>query len=338
MKVGTLAYATHQGLGILAKGLYDAKIISDVFIVHHSSRPTYPEWFPTTTRENQASIKEITGLKVVKQFCESMDVMFFLETPFDWSLIPYCKSKGVKTVLMPMYECVPKRLPYQPDRFINPSMLDQRYYPERSTFLTVPSPQEWRLREKAMTFVHNAGHGGLKGRNGTRELLEAILLADCFKGRGNAQLIIRSQEPLQDPPFRGDLAGRVKWITGTVPANELYRDGDVFIFPEKFNGLSLPIQEAYAAGMMVMCLNRFPMNDWLPREPLIPVHAMKPDQCVSPRCNLFNEAVADPVLIAKTMDYWYGKDITGFSRMGKAWAQANTWEALRPKYMEELSK
>ena len=40
----------------------------------------------------------------------------------------------------------------------------------------------------------------------------------------------------------------------------------MFVFPEKFNGLSLPLQEARAAGMLVLATDRFPMNTWLPRE------------------------------------------------------------------------
>lgn len=331
MKVGTLAYATHQGLGVLAKSLHDAGIITDVFIVHHDKYDNHPEWYPNTPRAYQASARELTRTRAVRKFCLEMDVMFFLETPFDWSLIPFCRENGGKTVLMPMYECMPKTLPNQPDRFINPSKLDQRYYPDRSVFLPVGVSETWKLRERARTFVHNAGHGGLRGRNGTAELIEAIPLI-----KSPIDLIIRSQNPLGTVPALPN--GRIFLSDNqTVDKKWLYDAGDVFLFPEKFNGLSLPLQEAFASGMMVMCLNRFPMNDWLPREPLIPV-SDSVQSCVSPRCNTFNEAVADPWKIAETIDYWFNRDISAFSRLGQKWAQLNSWERLKPRYIEELAR
>jgi hypothetical protein len=178
-------------------------------------------------------------------------------------------------------------------------------------------------------FVHNAGHGGLRGRNGTEELIQAIRLVES-----PAKFIIRCQDKKNWPPY-SELLGKVELVNRTVPYDELWSEGDVFIFPEKFNGLSLPLQEAYASGMLVMGTNRFPMNTWLHSSPLITPSSYHRTQ-VSGRCNMFSEAVLDPVTIAAHIDKWYGKPITPYSLQGKEWAEKHSWEVLKPRYMEVL--
>lgn len=320
MKIGSVVYATDQGLGVLARDFYRNGIITDVMVVMHGRHPTHLGWYPGAT-----IISDLRRQKEeMKQWCQQMDAMLFFETPFDWDLIPHCRSIGVKTILMPMFECMPRDLPYVPDAYLNPSLLDQRYYPQ-GTFLPVPVEYPWKQRHEAKVFIHNAGHGGLKGRNGTAELVQAMRYT-----KSPAKLLIRTQEPQRFPPY-SELLGKAELKVGTVPYDQLFSEGDVFVFPEKFNGLSLPLQEARAAGMLVMATDRFPMNTWLPREALIPT-AGSLRSCVSPRCNMFDEAMLLPEDIAKTIDSWYGKDITAYSLAGKAWAEGMSWDALKPKY------
>lgn len=325
LKVGSLVFATDQGLGYLAKAFYDHKVVTDVMCLRHGRRPDHDEWYPEA--EWITNVRDGEQIEKAKRFCERMDVMLFFETPFMWELLPHCKSKGIKTVLMPMYECMPIVFPAEPDAIINPSALDQRYYPS-GVHIPIPVEVPWKLRTKAEVFVHNAGNGGLRGRNGTLELMEAMEHV-----KSPIKLIVRTQTDLhvdtQD--------NRIFHYKGTLPYNKLYDEGDVFVFPEKFNGLSLPLQEARAAGMLIMCGDRFPMNDWLPNTPLIPVKFYQTSS-VSARCNSFPEAVFDPKDIAEKIDEMYGKDITHYSHDGKMWAEENSWEVLRPRYLEELTR
>jgi len=306
-KVGSIVLATEQGLGYLAKDFYDNGVINVVYVHPHSTRKSHLEWFPNRVN----SIEELLDQ------CESL---LFFETPFEWKVIVRAREKGVRTVFMPMFECTRYPLPYQPDLVISPSLLDQKYYPD-SEFIQVPVDVNWRLRTKAEVFVHNAGNGGLGGRNGTRELLEAMQYV-----KSPIKLIVRSQIPITeytDPRI---------FYEYNVDRKDLWNDGDVFIFPEKFNGLSLPLQEAFASGMLVMCGNRFPMNTWLPKEPLIPVdHYTKEKIAVEFECAQF-----DPKIIAEKIDEWYNKDITQFSLDGRDWAKNNSWKKKREIYKKLL--
>lgn len=331
MRVGTLNYATTQGLGILARDFYVNGVITDFMIVEHSSRENYRSWYPDSEMVNPKHL----NTKKVHDFCKSVDVMFFFETPFNWNLINFCKQSGVKTILMPMYECMPKKLPAHPDLIINPSHLDQQYYPQ-GVHIPIPVPNEvpWRQRTTAKHFVHNAGHFGLKGRNGTKELLEAMEYVES-----PIQLTVNSQSNQLNqliqhiPQIRDDERITINVKDQKWP--EMWNNGDVLIFPEKFNGLSLPLQEARMAGMLVMATNRFPMDQWLPTECLIPMCGTRTSN-VSDAYNDFEEAIIDPKDIAKTIDEWYGKDITEYSQSAKDWTETMSWETLKPQYMEQI--
>lgn len=307
-RVGAIILATHQGLGVLAKDFFDNGVIDEVLVHPHSSRENHYEWYPNRCKTEEELFSKI-------------DTLLLFEEAWDWKVILRAREKGIKTVLMPMYECTRHPLPYQPDVIINPSLLDQQYYPD-GTFIPVPVKVEHRIRHKAEVFVHNAGNGGLGGRNGTKELLEAMEWV-----KSPIKLIVRSQVPIKqinDP--------RIEYRIGTF--DDIWSEGDVFIFPEKFNGLSLPMQEAFASGMAVMGGNRFPINTWLPTEILIPIKGVHKERIARE----IEVAEYDPKHIAQKIDEWYGKDITHLSLAGKKFAEENIWDALIHKYREALSR
>lgn len=304
-KVGAVVLATEQGLGYLAKSFYDNGVVDVVYIHPHTTRENHYEWY-----ENKVS--NIDDLL-------ECDTILFFEECFDWKLIVRAREKGVKTVLMVMYECTRSPLPYSPDVILCPSLLDLQYYRE-GRGVTVPVDIRWKLRTKALLFVHNAGNGGLGGRNGTKELLDAMQYV-----KSPIKLIIRSQVPIQQIADN-----RIEYRIGNF--DDIWEEGDVFVFPEKFNGLSLPLQEAFASGMAVMCGDRFPMNTWLPNDILIPVSEYKKEK-ISVE---FESAVIRPQDIARCIDSIYNKDITSYSLQGKLFNNNNSWTKWKEKYIELL--
>ena len=186
----------------------------------------------------------------------------------------------------------------------------------------VPTDVKWSLRTRANVFVFNAGNGGLGGRNGTKELLDAMKYV-----KSPIKLIIRSQVPIQQ--VQDD---RIEYRIGNF--DDIWSEGDVFIFPEKFNGLSLPLQEAFASGMAVMCGDRFPMNTWLPKDILIPVSGYKKER-ISVE---FDSAVIRPEDIAKSIDAIYNNNISHYSLLGKQFNINNSWKTLKEKYEELMSQ
>lgn len=304
---GIVCVATEQGLGRQAKDLYDNGIVTEVLVEKHSSYVNHYEWYPDRVDN-------------FDELLERCDTIFFIETPYKWEYVLRAREKGVKTVFFIMYECT--RLNYYPDVLVGGSVLEAETYPDLDVkVINVPVPRalKWHKRSKARIFVHNAGHGGLGGRNGTMKLIQAIPMV-----KSDARFIIRSQFPITlpyDDP-------RVEIRVGDFPYESLFEEGDVFVYPDKFGGSCLPLQEAHASGMLVMASNRHPTNLWLPKEPLIPIKGYKKETIIYP----FDSAIVEPEDIARTIDEWYDKDIEKYSLMGRVWGEANSWEVLKKEY------
>lgn len=305
---GIVCVATEQGLGRQAKSFFDNGLIDEVYCHKHETYENHYEWYPDRCNTFDEMLDKVTEI-------------WFLETPYDWSFILKARAKGVKTVLFLMYEC--SSLHYTPDVLVGGSIMERIHYGESVKVIPVPAPKEikWRLREKALVFVHNAGHGGIGGRNGTKELIEAIKHV-----KSPIKLIIRTQFDnikCDDP--------RVEIRVGDFEYKTLFDEGDVFIYPDKFGGSCLPVQEAHSAGMLVMASKRLPHTEWLPNEPLIPIEGYKKERIAEKE---FDLAIVSPQEIAKCIDDWYNKNITMYSLIGKKWAEDNSWEKLKPIYEE----
>ena len=331
MRVGCISYATDQGIAHLAKAFYDHGVITDVAIFHHSSRVNHPEWFPGA----MVIARRPFDWPEIRAWIDQMDAMLFFETPFDWIVLDYCRRKGIRTAICPMYECSPRHIPVQPDKWLCPSLLDCEYFPG-SPFIPVPVEQPWQERKWARRFLHNGGHLGLRGHKGTLEIMRAMELV-----KSPITMTIRSQDAKglaelirKVPSIKWDR--RVSLSMGGIPYGQLFDGFDVFIMAEKYNGLSLPLAEARASGMLVMTSDRFPMNTWLPREPLIPVEKYTVAS-ISGAYKEFQEATVRPEDIAAKIDQVYDTDISEYSRSGKAWAEENSWEKLKPRWVEALA-
>ena len=316
LKIGTIAYAAHTGLGILAKQFYDNNVITDVVIVSHTSQGVKPGFYPENTYIIDCRFDQPTQVKInpdhdpfiqnhgkyILNYLENLDILFLFETSFFsniWYILKYMKNRP-KIVMMPMYESTCYQwndtLQIYPDLLICPSALDYNFYKHLGWFnkdgrdikscqINVPVSVDWKERSVAKTFVHNAGNGSYADRN------------------------------------------------GTIDYSKLWSEGDVFVYPERFNALSLPLNEARAAGMYIIAGDRFPINKWIPKEGLIPVRDYN-----NINAGVHNIASANYNIscIAKKIDETYNKDISNYSRDGYKWSIGNSWNTLKPQYTDVL--
>jgi len=303
---GIVCLATEQGLGRQAKSFIDNGLVQEVFCYPHSSYVNHYEWYPNRC-------------KTYEELLEKCDEIWFIETPFNWNYILQAREKGKRTVMFLMYEC--SRLPYIPDQLVGGSIMEKIHFGDSVKVIPVPAPKEikWKLRETAKIFYHQAGHGGLGGRNGTKELLDSMQYV-----KSPIKLIIRTQFDnfkSNDP--------RVEIRVGDFPYESLYEEGDVFVYPDKFGGSCLPVQEAFASGMAVMASKRLPHTEWLPNDILIPIKGYKKERIAE---KIFDSAIVDPKDIAICIDMLYNKNITEYSLAGKKWGEDNSWESLKKQY------
>lgn len=339
MRIGSVSYATEQGLSYLMKSFFDAGVITDPLIFRYPGgrRTTHLEWYPPGTPVvSKRPFLSGSQTHTVREWLDRIDVLLCFETPLDWSIIPACRERSVKTVLTVMYEWHPERPPYVFDRIISPSLLDQQCFPG-SEFVPVPvDPSTWKQRTHARRFLHNAGHVGCRNHKGTDTLLQALCNVrtrlDITIRCQDAALLDNLRKLSANPPSDNC---HVTYETGSIPYERLFSEHDVYVAPERFNGLSLPLQEARAAGMLVMTTDRFPANAWLPQEPLIPVQGYQKARTQATNLE-FDEAIVDPVEVARVIDLWNGHDISEYSLSGKEWAEANSWDVLKPRWLAAL--
>ncbi len=323
-RLGILAFASNSGLGTLSREFHDNLKPAKTLLIP-TRYAEFPERFPGSRR----------GLEQenIDWLLSGIDVLLAFETPSDWNIFAMARKRGVKTILMPMYECMPSPLPAWPDMLLCPSTLDLKIFRHeavdkcRVKHLPVPVNRQrlpFQPRRYARVFEHHAGHGGLLSRNGTYELLAAVPML-----KSDARIVIYSQRKLDfEHP-------KVEIRVGNFQEYwDIWGHGDVFVFPHKFDGLSLPIQEALSSGMPVLSTGMEPFSGWLPQDWMI-----RADEHTEMRVfqRMVDVAVVDPHRIAEMIDGWYGKDIRGDSVMANKLAEALDWKALKPRYQQILN-
>ena len=340
MRVGTIIYATNSGLGVLARDFYDNGVVTDVLVQTHPHLKNNFHWYKDAMAlsviDNIAMNSKKTSRhnkNLLKSFIDKVDVILLFEIEWYRDVIQEARRMGKKVILMPMYECSP--FPILADCYLTVSDLDHEYYTQmykgcNIKRINVPanSSLKWKKRNKANVFIHNSGFHNSNDRNGTQKIIDSIPL---IKSQ-NIEIKIRTQN--RNYTFPED--PRLTIDTSDRDFKDLWDHGDVFLFPERWNGLSLPIQEAYSSGMMVMCGNRNPMNKWLPNKPMIDVSNYIKMNIV-PKIP-FPAACYTPEDIAQKIDEFANQDISEYSLMGKKWSEENSWTVLKPEYIKIIKE
>jgi len=328
-RIGLVARADDSGLGRLSQDFYNHLPIHKVLIVYNNTYPAYLERYP----ENSIITKRgIPDLEEIDVFLEDIDILLTFETPYNWNLFSRAEEKGVKSILIPNYEWTPQALPASPDLMICPSMLDYDEIVDntvgvkKAIYLPIPTDRKkfpFKQRNKAVTFVFNNGHGGHMQRNSWHELFQAISLI-----KKDVKFLVRSQ--MYFPYVIND--SRVKIEYGDLPQEKLFSEGDVYVWPHKFDGLSLPIQEALSSGMPVLTTDIYPHNTYLPKEWLFKPESMS-------RIFIKREidcAIISPIKLAKKIEEWANKDIRKESKRADKIAEEFSWDTLKDKYLEAI--
>jgi hypothetical protein len=326
--IGSIIYSNNSGLGILARDFYNHGLIHKVVIQNIPGKQTIDGRFKR---------EDIYLQKDFNQFLDNIDVLFLLEsylpTVYEWNnlvQIHILRQYNIKLVLMPMYECTHPQYYSRVNHIIVPSLIGKEIAAQHNNgvpidFIPIPVEKPWTLHTRGLRFIHNAGTAA-NNRNGTLDIIKAMPLV-----KNPLCLEIRLQN------IDSDLAKqvidyakhdcRVKVRLGEIAEDQLY-DGDVFVFPEKYCGCSLPLQEAFASGMAIIAGNRFPMNTWLPPDGLVDGEPADDPKVINDLYSRYYKA-SD---LAQKIDTFYAKDITELSLCGKKWAEHNSWTKLKPLY------
>ena len=274
----------------------------------------------------------------IEAFLEGVDVLFSLETPYNYDVYDMARAKGIKTVLQYNFEFLDylkkPNLP-RPDELWAPSDWElPRAEALGIPLRRVPVPVNTKAVQRhqvaaARTFVHVAGHETTMDRNGTQDVIQAIMATDV-----DAHFIIYSQH---DIPMLQMLANddrvtvrrhNFEWYW------ELYDEGDVLLLPRRYGGLTLQMQEAMAAGMLPVMTDVSPNNAILPPELLVPtVNSQKLMTRTEIDCHFI-----DPQALAKKITDLYN-GVYGVAELSQKcydYACSISWDKVRPQYQALL--
>lgn len=348
MTTGIINYLSPRGLGTMTHDLRVQLGIEHQMVVPDAGWANVPEWATGQEFYLQKWEVDIEDLVAWKQVY-GIDHIVCIETGFGDRTFEFAKSLGMRTSLIVMWEAFnPNMNAYKHvDLYLCPSFKAFQEVPfDRKLYLPYPvDTNAIKFRERmgpAKTFVHNAGSGGMNGRKGTRETLQAFQSA-CRNGL-HADLLVRSQVPLEQivPEFMDYMKPRVFRVEGSVPFDRLYDEGDVLVYPSRYDGHALVTLEAMAAGMPVITTNAEPMNEYWGRESrklLVKVaRREKPSGLVNPHCQSNIVSVED---LAKKM-LWCaqpeGGELGEISRNNRRIAEEeHSWAMLRDRWKSKLN-
>lgn len=338
MRVGLIARCDNTGLGVQSKEFFNHIPCKALVIDFSGMVPGLDlltpnlDWYPGQTVFKWGSQHNLRGdipRHIIAEFIKDIDVLFAMETPYDYNIFEMCRQRGVKTILQLNYEFLdfPSGLP-APDLFAAPSLWNFENIPGNKTFLPVPvNTRNFTHARKGKTFVHIAGRPAEHTRNGTDTFFKSLQYVE-----NEIDVIVRSQCPINIPAVRSNV-NLIIDFTNKKNYFENYTGG-VLVMPRKYGGLCLPINEAIAAGMPVIATDISPNNTWLPADWLVSSNHVTSFQCKK-HVDVYE---ADPIALAKKIDEFcnpefYDAAITKSFRM----RDVVSWEKLLPLYQNTLN-
>lgn len=243
-----------RGLAIQSKGFYDHMPVDRILVVDMPQPDGLlaEGWYPNATHLPSLPGHTLDETKV-RDWMDGLDVVFTVETPYDWSLPRWAREMNVRTVIQGNPEFVRHGLPdfdhYEhPDEWWWPtSWRVDRLPPGR--WMPVPMPDHERTAasiDGPVRFYHVTGKRAFADRNGTDIVLAAIRgLRDC------RFTIYGLDHCLPDVPAVKGLDLVVDNI-GVEDRWDLHVGHHVLVMPRRYGGLCLPALEAASRGMAVM--------------------------------------------------------------------------------------
>lgn len=278
MRLGLVARADSRGLGIQTWEFYRNLKPDKTIVINCPSAkplPLHLDRFPGATFINGWPTPADYS-----RFLTGLDAVYTAETPYHNSLFSIAEAQGIRSALHVNPEFC--------DKLQRPNTPDPSIYLAPTTWMFNELPEPKRLQpfpvatdrfmpviaERATRFLHVIGRPAIWDRNGTVELLYALESV-----KSELAVTITCQEPGYVESLINEHAIHIPNHVGLHIDSrdienywDIYTNQHVLVLPRKFGGMSLPMQEACAAGMPVIATDISPNHDWLPTEWLVPAH------------------------------------------------------------------
>jgi len=351
MKLGILCYASQTGLGYQTKDYAEHLNPSKLMIIdlsQYNKMPIFRDWYKDF---NTQWVSGIPTTQDIDRFLNALDVVFMAETPLNNYLFEAAKARGIKTVNAYNYEFLDyfRHPEWQgPTVLAGPTVwnIDIVKGLGKSDVIHLPVPIQIdhpaRQIKECKTLFHIIGRPAVHDRNGTLSFLEAAMrLGNEFN------YIVYYQTP-SDPraieyfaPVKQKLEevrkhlAHLSYFTDTENNADLFQNGDLLILPRRYGGLCLPMQEALSWGVPVVMTDVSPNNAILPEKWL--VKSAQKDTFRGHADILVYEADVE-ALVANITQFKDVEFIQEQSRVARQIAESQSWEVLKPRYLQCFSE
>lgn len=343
MRVGLIARADDRGIGTMTHEFHRNLSPAATLVVREPGAEA--RGFP-------AHLDRYPGAEVVifdprtgslperecREFLAQVDVVYMVETPYDFALFRWAREEGTATVLhaMPEFWRWDDGTFDRPDVWWLPTRWRADLLPAECRLVPVPCPSR-PIGHLALDvgspvrFVHTAGHRALGDRNGTTLLYQAIRSI-----RGPVSIRVETQDPRLPTLRRIPGVNLDVHLGGRQDRWAVYDDADVLVLPRRYGGLCLPVLEAMAAGLAIV------MPDVEPQRSEWPVFTIpcEPARPIEMAAGMIHPVAVDPVFLAATIT-GLGKDreiVQSYREASLRWARLNDWAVLGPLYLDELRR
>jgi hypothetical protein len=338
-RVGIIVRANEKGLGTQSRAAWQNYPFDASLLVLDGNRRAleYPEWYRGTQQVRYDPVlHQFSGLDrdITDQFLDEVDVVFSVETLYDWGLAPRARWKGVKTVVQgnpELYGHATDTLRPHPDRWTWPTtwMIDKL---PPGPVVPVPVPTDcWATAadlDEPLTIVHVGGHKANGDRNGTDLFIESLSLLNSHNPI-RARLYSQEGQQINLPRLPVNVDVEV-YKDGVYDRWAMYEEAHILVMPRRYGGLCLPVQEAMTAGLGVIMTDTPPNpTTW----PIRGIPAGRGRMIQTPGGNIMT-AVANARLTAHAvLRYAERRDsLETLMEGSRKWAAEHTWEKLKPMY------
>lgn len=257
MKIGLIARCERgRGLAIQCLNFAQHVSVERVLLVRMPNPGAYerPEWYPNATQLPSLPGHTLDE-EAVREWMDGLDVVFSVETPYDWSLPRWAREMGVKTVIQGNPEFVrhgQKDYAHHesPDCWWWPTSWRLAHLPP-GRVIPVPMPDHENTaadpHEGPLKIFHVTGKRAMGDRNGTDIVIDALRAL-----RQDVEVTMFGLDhslPHIDQPRDLSLIVRNE---GVEDRWEMYRGQHMLILPRRYGGLCLPALEAASRGCAVL--------------------------------------------------------------------------------------
>lgn len=337
MKVGLIARSNDRGLGTQTYEAWRGYPFHSVLHVLDDNKrwPEKPDLYPGAHIAHFGPDGIDPG--VLTEFMVGLDVIFSVETLYDWRIVHMARNRGIRTIVQGNPEFMRHDSPAWEETphptiwcWPTPWMIDRM---PPGPVVPVPVPVDCPVKagdiDAPLVVVHVAGHRAKGDRNGTEFVLEGLRLIQRpvtlrLIGQDGPNTIFREREI----PIPDNVTFEM-CETGVADRWSMYDGAHIALLPRRYGGLCLPAIEAMRAGVVPFMPNCSPNDIW----PIVPLEWRPGRSELTPFGHVDCASVPAMTMARRIDDFEKERSLLAMARDAVAvWVEENTWERLRPVY------